>query len=570
VLDAGDWTGRLRAFRRLTGHAPFRALRTPWPALRVPSLPRVRLPGVRLPGVRLAGLPRPGTVAAAATWAVAGIALFTVFLHMSRTAPVNSDGASNALQAWQMLHGNPLLRGWQLSDVSFYTTELPQYVLLEALRGLTPDVVHLAGAMTYTLVVLGTALLARGPARGRAGAWRALLAGGIMAAPQASGGVYVLMLSPDHTGSTVPVLAAWILLDRAPRRWWVPAAAGLLLAWGLAADSVVLITGAGPLAAVAAARAYQVGVRHRAGLRAAWFELALVAAAAGAVAAAHLVTARISGAGGFYVWPVDNQVAALSQLGGNLALTVQGTLLLFGANVLGQTAGYVTALAALHLAGLGLAAWAVAAALRRLPRTGLASQLLAAGVVLSLAAYLLGQNALDLHSTREFVAVLPLSAALAGRLLAGRLHAARLTPALALAATGYLLSMGHVIAQAPAPAQGSQLAAWLSAQHLTYGLGGYWQANVITLQTGGRVCVRAVVDDGAVLSRDAWEAEPAWYDPARHQADFVVFSQAGPGTPPPGFLARVRATFGQPARVSYVGQYAVLVWNKNLLTELRP
>jgi hypothetical protein len=563
VLDAGNWL-RLQRLR-LPQLAPPRLT---LPRLGLPrlTLPRLTLPRPALPRLRL---PRPAATAAALAWTVAGIALFTVYLRMSRTAPVNSDGASNALQAWQMLHGNPLLRGWQLSDVSFYTTELPQYMLLEALRGLTPDVVHLAGAMTYTLVVLGTAALARGRAGGRGGAARAVLAAGIMAAPQQSGGVYVLLLSPDHTGSTVPVLAAWILLDRAPRRWWVPAAAGLLLAWGLAADSIVLITGAAPLAAVAAGRAYQVLVRHRQPLRAAWFELALLAAAAGAVAAAHAVTTVISGAGGFYVWPVDNQLATAGQLGGNLTLTAQGILVLFGANILGHTAGYVTALAALHLAGVGLAGWAVCAALRRLPRVGLAGQLLTAGVLLSLAAYVLGQNALDVHSTREFVAVLPFSAALAGRLLAGRLHAARLTPALALAATGYLLGMGRVTALAPASPQGSQLAAWLSAQHLHYGLGGYWQANAITLETGGRVAVRAVVDDNAVLSRDAWEAQPAWYDPARHQASFVVFSQAGPGTPPPGFLARVRATFGQPARVSYVGQYAVLVWNKNLLTELR-
>src|SRR5580658_9563524 len=113
------------------------------------------------------------------TWAVAAITLFVCYLHVASSTPVTSDGASNALQAWQMLHGNPLLRGWQLSDVSFYTTELPQYMLLEALRGLTPDVVHLAGAMTYTLVVLGTAALARGRAGGRGGAARAVLAAGI-------------------------------------------------------------------------------------------------------------------------------------------------------------------------------------------------------------------------------------------------------------------------------------------------------------------------------------------------------------------------------------------------------
>ena len=213
------------------------------------------------------------------------MALFTVFLHMSQTTPVNSDGASNALQAWAMLHGNLLLRGWQLSDVSFYTTELPQYVLLELARGLTPDVVHLAGAMTYTLVVLLAARLAKGRAAGAAGLLRAALAAGIMLAPQQNGGVYMLMLSPDHTGSTVPVLVTWILLDRAPRRWCVPAAAALLLAWALVADNIVLITGVAPLAAVGAWRAYQSVARGGQRLRGAWFELALPVAALAAGAA---------------------------------------------------------------------------------------------------------------------------------------------------------------------------------------------------------------------------------------------------------------------------------------------
>ena len=55
--------------------------------------------------------------------------------------------------AWDMLHGNVLLHGWYLSDVSFITTELPQYALLDAL-GLRTDTAHVAAAMTYTLVVV--------------------------------------------------------------------------------------------------------------------------------------------------------------------------------------------------------------------------------------------------------------------------------------------------------------------------------------------------------------------------------------------------------------------------------
>ena len=591
MLDAGDWSGRVKVARRVmaqawlplpTGWLAFRAppLRLPrLPALRWPSLPgpRPRLsrpgrPSPRTPPFRILRLCLPGAeaVARAAVWMIAGVALFTVYLHMSRTAPANSDGAGNALQAWAMLHGNPLLRGWQLSDVSFYTTELPQYALLELARGLTPDIVHVAAAMTYTLVILLAARLARGRATGTAGLLRAALAALIMAAPQQSGGVYVLLLSPDHTGSTVPVLLTFILLDRAPRRWWVPAAAALLLTWGLVADNVVLITGVVPLAAVGAGRAYHAAARRGAGWRGAGPELGLVAAAAAALGAAQLISHLLAAAGGFFVWPVGNQLATAGELGGNLALTARGVLLLFGANFLGGSLSYAAALAGLHLAGIGLVGWALASTLRRFFGAGLAEQLLAAATLLSLASYLLGTTAVDLHSTREFVAVLPLGAALAGRVLAARLSAAGLAPALAVLATGYLLSLGTVVTRPAVPAQATQLASWLSAQHLTYGLGGYWQASVVTLETGGRVSIRPVVAAGTGLARDDWEVQPGWYDPARHQADFIVLSGTWPGKTAPGWMGNVRAAFGQPARISYVGPYTVLIYNKNLLAGLRP
>jgi hypothetical protein len=538
-------------------------LRLPRPRLPRPRLPRFRL---RLPRPRA---PRPAAIAAFATWLVVGVALFTVYLHVSRTSPVDSDGASNAMQAWQMLHGNPLLRGWRLSDVSFYTTELPQYLLLEAVAGLHPDVVHLAGAMTYTLLVLGAALLAKGRAVGREGLLRAALAIGIMLAPQLGSGVYVLMASPDHTGSMVPVLAAFLVLDRAPRRWWVPAAAGLILSWALVADSIVLLTGVLPLAAVAVARGYQLVIRGGEPARRAWFEAALAAAALAAAGAARGVLGLIGAHGGFFVWPVGNQLATAAMVPHNALLTGQGLLLLFGADFLGHNAGYVAALAAAHLAGLGLAAWGLCAALRRLAGAGLAVQLLAVTALVSLAAYLLGRNAVDLHSSREFVAVLPCGAALAGRLLAGRLAGARMVPALAVLATAYLLSLGRVAALPAAPAQDTALAAWLSQHHLSYGLGNYWQASVVTLETDGKVSVRPVLTARKRVIRGNWEARSSWYDPAVHQASFLVAGPTVPGGQVCPLLPDIRATFGQPASISYIGPYTILVWNKNLLTQMK-
>src|SRR5580692_8376867 len=114
-----------------------------------------------------AGIPRPAPsgrrrllAAAAAVLAVA--LLFVAYLQVSRTYPENSDESNDLLMAWDMLHGNLLLHGWYLSDVSFYTTELPQYVMLERFIGLHTDTAHVAAAMTYTLVLVFAALLARG------------------------------------------------------------------------------------------------------------------------------------------------------------------------------------------------------------------------------------------------------------------------------------------------------------------------------------------------------------------------------------------------------------------------
>src|SRR5579859_7313207 len=79
---------------------------------------------------------RPGPLwARRLAWPVlfvaAGLALFAAYLLQARTIPVNSDGGSFALQAWDMLHGNVLLHGWTTADLTFYTTELPQYALVE-------------------------------------------------------------------------------------------------------------------------------------------------------------------------------------------------------------------------------------------------------------------------------------------------------------------------------------------------------------------------------------------------------------------------------------------------------
>ena len=174
-----------------------------------------RAPGRRVSARRLL---------AAAAVALAVALLFLAYLRVSRTYPENSDESNDLLMAWDMLHGNVLLHGWYLSDVSFITTELPQYALLVWLFGLHTDTAHIAAAMTYTLVVILSVLLARGRVSRREARPRMLLTAGLMFAPQLGVGVFVLLLSLGHIGTAVPLLLTWLVIDRCPPRWYVPVA----------------------------------------------------------------------------------------------------------------------------------------------------------------------------------------------------------------------------------------------------------------------------------------------------------------------------------------------------------
>jgi len=498
------------------------------------------------------------------------IAGFACYLQLSRTRAVNSDGADQALQAWDMLHGNLLLHGWSLGDVSYYTTELPQYMMVEVVRGLNADVVHVAAAMTYTLAVLLAALLAKGNATGRQALVRVLIAVGIMLAPQLDSGVNIFLSSPDHIGTSVPVMVVWLILDHARPRWYVPVIAGVFLGWALIADMLVLYIGVLPLAAVCAIRVYRAVAVERKPLATQWYELALGAAALLGAAAAVLALRVIHAHGGFYM-PAPNAqfVQGGAALVHNLGITFEGLLLLGGADFFGlrPTAGNVFTM--LHVVGVFLAAWGTWLAARRFLRDrDLVAQLLVTGVLINLAVYVLSTRANVVSQTREIAAVLPFSAALAGRLLAGRLQAAKLIPLLLVVLLGYLVGLAHEISQPPVAVQNQQLTSWLTTRHLHNGLSGYWESNVVTLTSGDQVQIRLVKPDGGRLVPSTYETKADWYDPARNTANFVVIDPGVAGYPGFTLERAVLATFGKPARTYHVGSYTILFWNENLLGKL--
>ena len=97
----------------------------------------------------------------------------------------------------------------------------------------------------------------------------------------------------------------------------------------------------------------------------------------------------------------------------------------------------------------------------------------------------------------------PAGAVLAGRMLGRRYLTVRLTPALLVVLACYLAALGYSAAQPPRPAMTQDLADWLVAHHLTYGLSSYGIANTTTLVSGGAVSVRSVRFSTTAMSAPA-------------------------------------------------------------------
>ena len=530
---------------------------------------------------------RPGTprhrrgvlpLAAAAALAAIGALLWWGYYRLSWTVPATSDGAAIALQARDMLNGNWLLHGWTVGDVSFWTTELPEYALVELVRHLGPGVIHTAAAVSYTLLVLLAGFLARGRAHGREGLVRGLVAAGIMLAPQLGYGAFVLLLSPDHTGTEVPLLLGWLILDLAPRRWWVPVLLGLLLAWTQVGDRVALLTAVAPLIIVCLVRVFRSRGRER------WFELALAAAAVASVAAAQAAEALLTRAGWFSVYPLNLTLAPARQLWTHTWLTGWGILELYGANFIGVSGWPRLFFAVLHVAGLALAVTGFALALWRFLRLradmDLVDSVLAVAIACNLLSYVLSTDAGTVLGTgydaREIAAVLPLGAVLAGRLLGPKLASREALPARSgYMALGLLLCYGAALAygaaQPAVPGDNADLAAWLTAHHLSYGLGRA-ESNIVSVDSGGRVRLAVVTDRGGRVRTQLYQSERSWYDPRLHDANFLVASTP-PGTAEyvPNLVAAgdARRTFGPPERIYHYRGFTIMVWDVNLLTRLR-
>jgi hypothetical protein len=507
-----------------------------------------------------------------AGFAVAAIVLFLAYLRIALHHGFGSDGAVLEQQAWSMLNGNPLLRGWTVADISFYTIEIPELAVVEWLHGgVAPIVLSVAEAFNLTVFVLLVAFLAKGSATGREGLIRALVAGGIVFAPVLGGNTTLMLGNPDHLMTQVFVLAAWLIIDRSRPRWWVPVAVAAVLAWARMSDSIVLLQAELPLIAVCAVRIYR---RGGGALRDHWYELSLGAAAIAAELVAQLVLVTVHAMGGFSAFPLDETFVPVAQLSNSIWVTVESTLLLYGADFSGlPLKGNVDLITvAVHLVGVALAVAGTIYAIRRFASSDLMPQIVTAMLVASVLAFTLLGTHTPGGGAHDVFPVLPAGAVLAGRMTFKAPFPRRLVAVVmawvavsALLLAHYTLTVGYAATKKP-------IAAWLVDHNLRFGLSNYYAGSWISVDANNKVTVAPVKRIGDRLELSPWESTTSWYNPANQDANFFLANhmQQCPADDLSLWANAAIRAYGPPAHTYWVDGVEVMVWNKNLLDTKLP
>jgi hypothetical protein len=335
----------------------------------------------------------------------------------------------------------------------------------------------------------------------------------------------------------------------------------------------VLLIGVAPLVIVCGARSFGLLALRRQPLAVAWYDLSLAAAGAAAAVGGTALSALIKANGGFVMSPSATQYAVPSTaLPANVSATVNNFLGLFSADFFGARLNDWLAVSAVHVVFACLVAGALLLALRAFGRDflhgDLIAQLLAVAIVINLLAYLLLYPGTG-STVREIAPIFGLGGALAGRMLAEPLLRRQLEPLLAvgaLAAVAVLLPPLMIVK--PAGPADASLARFLEAHDLRNGLAGYWNADSTTLDSRGEVVIAPVrFHRGYGLAADPWEIDTRLFDSRDNDADFVVAT--APDGPSAVTQAEAVAAFGRPYQRYHYQGYTIMVWRKNLLTELR-
>jgi hypothetical protein len=509
---------------------------------------------LRIPKSARLSLPLP-----ALAFPLGFVALFALYLFTARFDANNSDNAGIILEARAMLHGNLILRGWDLPPDTFITTEMPLDALLsiffsgEQLFKVTP-------ALIYAAIVTGAAYLASTLAATPAARWLAAAACAALLAFPVGVLFSVTMNATAHLGTIAACLAAWWAYARwvrrpASRTWLIAFVAATALS--VAGDPLAEVLLVAPVVVVCAWLLVRTRGEDRAARCMLGGAIAALLIGAGLRQALILGGARIASATPTVASP-DSMLAHLQWLW--VALATLFHFDLRNGPVVDQ--GLILDLLNAMFLIIGVVGF-----VRLFRRTLLPVRMrdsltgvLSWAIVGNILAFVLSDFAHDLLGVRYLLPAFVAAGVLCASALAEVISSRNLAPFIAAFLAASVLSGGIALTRrSVAVAPERPLVVFLESHRMTTGLAPYWSADITTLRSGGTLQVIPITSAGGRISLYRWHASDDWF--RRERLATATFIVDDGRTPAASFDSAVIATFGMPDHIYTVGQYTIFAWD---------
>ncbi|MEF3306683.1 hypothetical protein [Paenibacillus sp. GYB003] len=484
-----------------------------------------------------------------------GIVLFFYYLSQAIHTPANSDYAAIILEAKSILEGNIFLSGWHLSTVSYYTTEIPIYVIGIILFGFNHNLLYIVPCCIYTLTVAAALWVVYNKEQSK-GTFAAFCLLGIPV------GLFCLVLTgPIHIVAICFSIVCIKLLQYAQQNKVFYLYFGLLFCWTLIGDTIALWVIGIP---VVLAGIYRIYLNPRQWKGEIIPPLIIVAS----VVVSKVTLKLISTLGGFSVPGTgDAMFAELAVMGRNIYSTTYGLLEMFNANFFGKPIGSLqTMKLLLHFGGMLLVLYIVGIFVYQMfkkKEIDYINQILSISVFITISSYLISNMNLGTDTSRYLIPVVIFGGILVGRhfnsftwtLQKQRLYIAGIIL--------YAVSMLSPISFQRAPNQFDRVIPLLQSHGLKYGYASYWLASPITLFSNGDIQVRQVIAPSETMQPYEFLSDKEWYDAP---ANFVIFDKSGWGSVHRNSAVKA---FGEPFKELTFEDMTILVWDKDISPYLK-
>ena len=104
---------------------------------------------------------------------------------------------------------------------------------------------------------------------------------------------------------------------------------------------------------------------------------------------------------------------------------------------------------------------------------------------------------------------------------------------------------------------------WLEQHGLHHGYGPYWDADIVTVETRGKVKMRAISFAGGRAAPLNWLSSPKWYSEPGEGRTFLAWDDAAAKLEGLN-LADAVANWGNPDETYNFGLFNIAVWNRDI------